>query len=95
MHKMLRCLLFTYMLLSLFVVTGVFAQDSNTAYTISIKGTLLMLDDITPHVAVPVEAIRNGEVVGTVLSDENGEYQFVNLEPGRYQLRCQVLGGYV
>ena len=61
----------------------------------SIEGTLLMLDDTTPHVAVPVQAIRDGEVIATTLSDEQGRYQFINLKPGRYQLRCQVLGGYV
>jgi hypothetical protein len=29
----------------------------------SIEGILLMLDDKTPHVAAPVEAVRDGEVV--------------------------------
>jgi ligand-binding sensor domain-containing protein/serine phosphatase RsbU (regulator of sigma subunit) len=85
-----RCLLLTYSLLSLFVASSALAQNS-----ISIEGTLLMLDDKTPHVAVPVQAIRNGEVIATVLSDENGRYQFVNLKPGPYQLRCQILNGYV
>ena len=61
---------------------------------ISISGTLLMLDDKTPHVAVPVQAIRDGKVVATVLSDGGGKYRFTNLEQGTYQLRCQVLGGY-
>jgi hypothetical protein len=61
---------------------------------VSIEGTILMLDDKTPHVAVPVQAIRDGEVIATTLSDESGRYQFTNLEPGQYQLRCQVLGGY-
>ncbi|MFC1716081.1 two-component regulator propeller domain-containing protein [Candidatus Poribacteria bacterium] len=54
-----------------------------------------MLDDATPHVAVPVEAVRDGEVISTTLSNKGGKYQFVNLGPGAYQLRCQVLGGYV
>ena len=60
-----------------------------------IEGTLLMLDDTTPHVAVPVQAIRDGKVVATTLSDGSGKYQFTNLKPGQYQLRCQVLGGYI
>ena len=63
--------------------------------TISIEGTLLMLDDTTPHVAVPVQVIQNGKVISTTLSDESGKYRFINLEPGLYQVRCQVLGGYV
>jgi len=62
---------------------------------IGIEGQLLMLDDATPHVAVPVQAIRDGKAVATTLSDENGKYRFINLKPGQYQLRCQVLGGYV
>ena len=61
---------------------------------ISISGTLLMLDDATPHVFVPVQALIDERVIATTLSDENGEYQFINLKPGRYQVRCQVLDGY-
>ena len=70
---------------------------------ISIEGNLLLLDNITPHVAVPVQAVVHHEgespehqrVVATTLSNENGKYQFVNLKPGQYQVRCQVVDGYV
>ena len=62
---------------------------------VNIEGTLLMLDDRTPHVAVPVQAVREGKVIATTLSDNSGRYRFVNLEAGSYQVRCQVLGGYV
>jgi DNA-binding NtrC family response regulator/ligand-binding sensor domain-containing protein len=62
---------------------------------VNIEGTLLMLDDRTPHVAVPVQAIREGEVIATTLSDDSGRYRLVNLKAGSYQVRCQVLGGYV
>ncbi len=31
----------------------------------------------------------------TVLSDESGKYQFVNLPPGAYLLRCQTSDGYI
>jgi len=96
---------------------------------ISIEGTLLMLDDKTPHVAVVVQAVlplspppqpsptrgegeegrgrRVGErsnsnllsldgrgvggegvVVATTLSDKEGKYRFINVKPGRYQVRC-------
>jgi len=65
------------------------------AAAVSIQGTLMMLDDATPHVAVPVEALSNGQVMTTTLSDEKGRYRFINLKPGQYQVRCQVLGGYV
>jgi len=64
----------------------------------SIAGTLLMPDEATPHVAVPVQALRieadSAHVVATTLSDIGGHYAFVNLKPGRYRVRCQVLGGY-
>ncbi len=62
---------------------------------ISIEGTLLMLDDKTPHTAVVVQAIRSGKVIATALSDEDGKYKLVNLRSGRYQVRCYTLDGYV
>ena len=54
-----------------------------------------MLDDATPHVAVPVQVIRGGKVMATTLSDESGKYQLVDLKPGEYQLRCHILGGHI
>ena len=63
--------------------------------SIHIEGTLLMLDSVTPHIAVPVQLLCNGEVVNTTLSDGQGRYRFINLEPGLYRMRCQMLNGYV
>ena len=63
--------------------------------TIGIEGTLLMMDDITPHAAVPVQVVQGGKVVASTLCDERGRYQFVNLPPGIYQVRCQVSGSYI
>jgi len=94
MRRMLCYSVFACSLLSLFVVSGAFAQNSVPTH-ISIEGTLLMLDDKTPHVAVVVQTIRGGKSVATVLSDEGGEYQFINLEPGTYQVRCYTLDGYL
>ncbi|MFQ6043953.1 MAG: two-component regulator propeller domain-containing protein [Candidatus Poribacteria bacterium] len=54
-----------------------------------------MLDDATPHASTPVQVVQNGKIIDTTFSDEHGRYQFVNLKPGRYQVRCHVLGGYV
>ena len=74
-------------------------HESILADAVHIAGTLMMVDGFTPHVAVPVQALRVGlggpEVVATTLSDKGGRYQFVNLKPGRYMVRCQILGGYV
>ena len=33
--------------------------------------------------------------IETTLSDEHGKYQFINLKPGQYQVRCQILDGYI
>ena len=69
--------------------------------SISIEGALLMRDNTTPHVNVPVQAVMvrrddpTGRPVATALSDEGGKYRFINLKPGQYQVRCQILGGYV
>ena len=84
-----RLLVFMAIFSCIFVAIA-WAEDE-----VSIEGRLLMLDDDTPHVAVPVQAIRDGKVTDTVLSDESGKYRFVSLKPGSYQVRCQVLGGYV
>jgi len=54
-----------------------------------------MLDDTTPHVAIHLQALRDGKVIDGTLSDENGKYRFVNLKPGQYQVRCYTLNGYV
>jgi hypothetical protein len=70
---------------------------------VSIQGKLLMLDDKTPHVAVPVQAVipsptgqdNKALAIDTILSDEVGEYKFYSLRPDTYQVRCQILGGYV
>ncbi|MBM3242608.1 response regulator [Candidatus Poribacteria bacterium] len=69
--------------------------DLTLKKAISISGALMMLDEKTPHVAVPVQVIRDGKVIATTLSDEDGKYRFVNLKPGRYKVRCQTLDGYV
>ena len=73
--------------------------ESKSENSISIEGTILMLDDATPHVAVVVQAVipTNDEpmVAATALSDEKGVYRLVNLEPGHYQVRCHVPGKYI
>ena len=62
---------------------------------VSISGSLLKLDD-TPHVGVVVEALlleKNGsnQRRATTLSDNSGQYKFINLAAGRYQVRCHTL----
>lgn len=55
----------------------------------------MMLDNITPHVSVVLQAVQSGKVVATTLSDESGRYSFANLTPGDYQVRCYTSRGYV
>jgi ligand-binding sensor domain-containing protein len=85
-------------ILLIFIITFI----PPSAFAVSIEGALLMLDDKTPHVACVVQAVtpaHDGKleltVVATTLSDENGKYQFTNLLPERYQVRCYTLNGYV
>jgi len=67
---------------------------------ISIEGTLLMLDGISPHGDIPVQAVMidndypTERLIATRFSDERGQYHFANLKPGSYRVRCQVSGGY-
>ena len=89
-------------LLYLFVILLYVSVDVACAEeTGSIEGELLMLDDMTPHVAVVVQAIMvdsdgpSDRPSATTLSDERGQYRFVNLKPGWYQVRCYTLNGYV
>jgi ligand-binding sensor domain-containing protein/signal transduction histidine kinase len=60
---------------------------------VRISGTLRMLDNKTAHVSVPVQVVAGEEVVATTLSDAEGKYQFINLKPGQYQVRCQIPQG--
>ena len=86
-----------------FSLNHVFAFDDNVGQeAISISGTLLMLDNRTPHIATVVQAVippsdRQGEpvIAATTLSDEDGRYRFINLRPGRYQVRCYIPGEYL
>jgi signal transduction histidine kinase/ligand-binding sensor domain-containing protein/DNA-binding response OmpR family regulator len=72
--------------------------------SISIVGTVMTRDE-TPYPYVSVEAVKvdnqanesifNPKVVATTFSDTDGKYQFINLQPGQYWVRCYTLDGYV
>ena len=61
----------------------------------SISGTLLAYDD-SLHPGVLVQAVRLKRDIGdefhedirTTVSNENGQYRFINLRPGKYRVRC-------
>lgn len=89
-----RLLFFTIAILIYVLHSYVWAQKTDQP-GISISGTLMTLDGVEPHTAVPVQAICNGKVVATTLSNADGKYQLASLKPGEYHVRCQVLSGYV
>jgi len=90
---------------------GLHQLDLTLRDAVSIAGTVRMLDETTPHVALPVEAVEVGDqlstidmaqekllnvkAAATVLSNEEGRYQFVNLFPGAYLVRCQTPSGFI
>ena len=70
-------------------------RDATLQPSVSVAGSLTMLDaEQSPHREITVEAVRDGTVVATTLSDEKGHYRFVNLRPGTYRVRCQTPRGY-
>jgi len=69
------------------------AIKTSPGETISIMGTLLAFDNVTPHSGVFVQAIQDGQVVAYTFSDDAGRYRFANLKPGRYQVRCRIPAG--
>ncbi|MFB3784859.1 MAG: two-component regulator propeller domain-containing protein [bacterium] len=64
----------------------------------SVSGTLLAYDR-SPHAGIQVQAVQemeNGKIrTASVRSDENGQYRFINLRPGKCQMRCYVGDAYV
>ena len=45
--------------------------------------------------AVTVQAICDGKILATVLSDSEGHYRLPNVKPGGCLIRCHVTGGYI
>ncbi|MBM3235622.1 hypothetical protein FJZ31_04920 [Candidatus Poribacteria bacterium] len=76
--------------------------DLTLKEAISLSGAVLASDN-TPQVSVPVHAIaldeREGgdkgklKIIVTALTAENGQYRFINLKPGLYQILCKLPGG--
>jgi PAS domain S-box-containing protein len=67
-----------------------------------ISGSVLMPDNSTPHVALVVQLVfpppSPGEVTticATTVTDEFGEFQFSDVPPESYLVRCYTLEGYV
>ncbi|MGC9328225.1 MAG: LamG-like jellyroll fold domain-containing protein, partial [Candidatus Hinthialibacter sp.] len=73
-------------------------MDLTLRPAVSITGALSAYDN-SPLSGLPIQALQETERGAyrktTVLSDENGQYQFVNLRPGKCRLRCYVGDHYV
>ena len=77
--------------------------------TISLTGTVLAPDNKSPLSSVVVQVVNvaptneaargkvltQSEVVATVGTDARGEFKFIDLKAGQYQVRCQVPGQFV
>jgi signal transduction histidine kinase/DNA-binding response OmpR family regulator len=69
--------------------------DLRLTPAVDISGRLLAYDDASLS-GIMVQAVRappkpsglKSQIAITTLSDESGKYQFVNLRPGRYHVRC-------
>ena len=64
-------------------------------FRLGVSGRLFVLDGVTPHNSVVVQALRGNQVVDTALSNQNGYYQLALPATGSYTFRCQVLKGYI
>ena len=57
--------------------------------SVSISGKAMMFDpEQSPHNALVVQAIKQGELPATTVTDKLGKYQFRNLTPGKYRISC-------
>jgi hypothetical protein len=77
-------------------------HDFRLQPAVSIQGSILMLDEQSPHVGLVVQALKpsptkaksalesTDQIVATTLTDDRGQYQFLNLRPGKYQVRCHI-----
>ncbi|HIO79993.1 TPA: hypothetical protein EYG59_15560, partial [Candidatus Poribacteria bacterium] len=60
-----------------------------------IIGKVLMLDSSTPHVSLVMQAIKDGKVLQTVLTDNNGEFKFTFNAPQSCVIRIHMLEFFV
>jgi hypothetical protein len=70
------------------------------ASTVGGDYALAPFDSGACEVLVPVQAVRLSPAdavaqMATTLTDKTGRFAFVNLHPGKYQLRCQTATGTV
>jgi 5-hydroxyisourate hydrolase-like protein (transthyretin family) len=68
---------------------------------VSIKQKVLTPNHSIPHTYLHIKALRLDSDNSTILSISStktsgwGEYEFVNLKPGNYEIRCYTTDGYV
>ena len=78
--------------------------DFKLKQAVGIQGSILMLDQQSPHVGIVVQALKpsqeraksgletSDQIIATTLTDDRGQYQFINLKPGAYHIRCHIPG---
>jgi hypothetical protein len=67
------------------------STNSSAAEIMVQRGSRRAAENSPPAAGAP--RFPAGSVVATVLTDEQGNFKFGNVKPGRYQLRAQIPGG--
>lgn len=79
---------FTFLVLSLFLLTGAYAQSGS-----SVSGTIQ--DEQGKNIASATISLlqqKDSALVKLAVSNENGQYEFINTKPGRYLLSVVLVG---
>src|SRR5678809_1444354 len=75
-------------LVGAFVATPVFAQGGSSATTIN--GTVKDKDGLVPGATVELVNLATGEKATPVVTNENGQYSFPGVVPGKYKVTISM-----
>ena len=81
--------------IGLLLLLVVLAPDSSRSQTSLITGQVLMLDKETPHASLVMQAIEGTLVLQTVLTDDEGNFQFTFDKPISFRIRIHSLKEYM
>ena len=81
--------------IGLLLLLVILAPDSSRSQTSLITGQVLMLDKETPHASLVMQAIEGTLVLQTVLTDDEGNFQFTFDKPISFRIRIHSLKEYM
>src|SRR6476659_9795348 len=70
------------------VATPAFAQGGSTSATLS--GVVKDKDGTVPGATIVVKKVATGETIGAIVTNENGQYSFPGLAPGKYTVTISM-----